>query len=100
MLTENQYKELIDKHPEINLYGIGMDSLLEKGTPEYQAEWNAKRAKLYTQYPKYVRCVEWLKTDPIILRPGYEGSPSGNWDPSMDDWDACIPWGILLLARL
>ena len=99
MLDPQQFKELIDKHPEINLYGIGMDSLLEKGTPEYQAEWDFKRAKLYTQYPKYVKCVEWLKTDPIILRPDYKG-PFLDWDYSTDDPDICIPGGVLLLARL
>jgi hypothetical protein len=104
MLTEQEYKEFVNKHPEITATGYGIDQSYRRATlEERESRRNSEREYLINLYPKFVHCVNWLETRPYLdsKRTTYDFKHDvERWLVANGVSDKYIPQGAFIIAAL
>ena len=104
MKTEEQYHEIIDQHLAITAAGYGIDeSHMYLPCDEYKAIWESERKALFTFYPQYCHCMDYLATKRYLNR----DRTTYALKQDVEKWliakgvpDHYIPQGSFILAAL
>ena len=102
-MTQSQFTAFVTANPDVTTTGYGLDYFFNKDTPKYQERWDYERAELYTLYPMYCHCLNWLATDPVLAphRTTLEFKRDvERWLNAKGISNHYIPQGVFILAAL